>query len=156
MKTITISDETYERLKDELEPKERSLWLPKNKEDIYYYVDYRSIYAAAWDGGDVDKNRFALGNIFKTEEEAKAHSKYLQALYEVKKWIAENCEAFEPDWSDMNQIKYSIYSSNNRLNPDYSYDNKRLFILPYLKSEEECEALIKAQEDNLKILFGVK
>jgi hypothetical protein len=160
MKTISISDETYEKLKGEiekLESKGGALWLPKNGE-YYYRATTDSTSCFDWNNDFGDQTNFIVGNVFKTKQEAEAYQTYLNALFEIKKWIAENCEAFVPDWEDGEQAKwvFCYYHEFKQFSTAVAYGVEGAYTLPYLKSDEECQALIEAQEDNLKIIFGVK
>jgi hypothetical protein len=101
---------------------------------------------------------YALDLIVKDGAEEREKLKFIEALFEVKKWIGENLEPFEPDWGDDKQGKYTIIydNCNKTFSAVSTYDWVSLDLLPHLKSKDDCLNLISAQEPNLKIIFGIK
>jgi hypothetical protein len=111
-----------------------------------------------WYNNERDFIKYAYGLIVKDEIEMEQKLRYSTALFEVKKWIAKNCKPFEPEWR--NKLKFKYYAYYDHRDRKFSWDSARYLqssnLLPYLKSKEEVEKLIKKQEDNLKIIFGVE
>ena len=58
------------------------------------------------------KNLKLLGNYFKTREEAEKHLEWLKA----RAVLIEDTKGFEPDWYDLNELKYRIEYDYERLN----------------------------------------
>lgn len=96
-------------LKDEInkqeEPERR--WKPKLG-DIYYLIDGDGeVLCSHWDNIAIDRDRYALGNCFKTREEAEFVVEQLKVLVELKeyadddkKWNCSNahwCIAYDAD-----------------------------------------------------------
>jgi hypothetical protein len=147
-----------ERLKAEQDkPVGGRLWLPELGNRYWHIID-TSIQQADWDDDKYDHERYAHGVVFKTKEEAESHTRYLQALYEIKKYIAENFSAWEPDWDNTSQTKFIVSYDHmyEHLTWNSWFAVHPLSILPPLQSTEQVEQLIAAQKDNLLIVFGVK
>jgi hypothetical protein len=165
-KTITVSDETYEKIKDDITRLEQSkrglVWVPRDGEEYFYLAmnGVGFICTAEWSGDDFDKRMLAMGNVFKDSQKSSANRKYLEALYEIKLWISENVEYWEPDWRDSSELKYFItYNHDTRsFYRDRYYSNLRILqdCIPFFKSPSGIERFIEAQEDNLKVVFGVE
>lgn len=84
------------------------VWKPKKNERYYFIHDNNSfIVDDTNDNTDIDNNRFAIGNCFKTKEEAQHMVEKLKVIRELKDFALENNEE-EIDWSDDYQPKFSI------------------------------------------------
>lgn len=91
---------------------------------------------------------------YATEEQAELECKKKQAIVACWKWAQENAP-FEPDWGDIDQGKYfTCYNYEERkLDWRCVYYIQYQFTLPYFKSIEDHEAFIKANKENLELLF---
>lgn len=147
-KSVQISDESFEALKKSLIKEER--WVPEIG-DMYYFLNVNGT-AVVIDCNNDKGDLFRLGqnNVFKTGEEAKAHSEKLHAISKITNYCWENGLAKE--WVK-GEENYSIYLVKGDFETDYDYDYKNLLVLPYLKSEEACEEVIEKFEDELKLIF---
>lgn len=76
MKTITISDETYERLKDELEEEV----FPRMGDEYYYYGFKGSVVRLIFQDDEIDRNLLRDGNCFKTEKEAEKYGGRIRSM----------------------------------------------------------------------------
>lgn len=105
-----------------------------------------------------DDLRYAMGNYFKTEEEAQAYADYLKALVVVR----EDAKGFVPDWKDEHQSKYYVCYLHEReglcLFDDVirRHADNGVFGLPYFETEEDARASIEKHEKEWKTIFGVK
>ncbi len=110
MKKMTV-EEIQKALGYEIEivaekPKEK-VWKPKLGE-TYWYVDYDgTVCRSEWGGLRVEKSLYALGNCFKTKEEAEFYKEKLIVTAELQRFADEHNETI--DWEDANEYKYSIY-----------------------------------------------
>ena len=92
---------------DDWEVVEEKKWGPK-KGVIYWFIrrdggiDYYS-----YEDDETDKNLMAIGNCFKTEEQAEFMAEKLKVIHELEKFAFENNEK-EIDWNDVNQTKYYL------------------------------------------------
>jgi hypothetical protein len=102
--------------------------------------------------------RLAVGDVFKTEQKAIQHCKKLEALAEIKHYIAENFEEWEPDWKDESEGKYHIFFDHFDNKFDWNWDNQfqGLSLLPYFKTKDEALEIINKFEEELRIIFGVR
>lgn len=105
---------------------------------------------------------YSTGNYFCTEEEAQAHLTYLQALGKVRLAILEANEGWVPDWSNTDNEKYFIYYSNyttglkKGLKVSWDAGSYSNYSLPYIKSQEIAEQIIKDYKEELEIIFKKK
>ena len=133
--------------------------MPKEGETFYYIMGdgiiadnvYYQIFT-------VNKNRLAMGNCFKTKEDAELALKKHMVYQELKQFADENNGPI--DWNDERSHKYSIACSHEEI--------KRLYITcwatyqfmgcVWFSSMELAEqAIQKVGEDRIKkYLFGVK
>lgn len=133
------------------------VWKPEENETYYYSYSDGNIEEATWDNLNVDENRYAIGNCFKTREEAKFALEKQKVIMELKHFALEHNEE-DIDWNDSNQIKYFL---------SYQHDKNIIFIDSYyfiqicdiyFTSEEIAKAAIKeiGEERLKKYYFEVK
>lgn len=75
--------EKLERLEKEGAAKEKSEW-PKDGDTYYFVNSDTTTIRDTWTNHDVDYNRKSIGNIFKTEEEAKAEIEARKVVAELR------------------------------------------------------------------------
>lgn len=133
------------------------VWKPEKDETYYYSYSDGNIEEATWDK-NIDKNRYAIGNCFKTKEEAEFALERQKVITELKRFALEHNEE-EIDWSNINQNKYHLY---------FHHDKNRTCISActyyqyaqciYYTSEEIAQAAIKeiGEERLRKYYFEVK
>lgn len=133
------------------------VWKPEKGEKYYYSYSDGFIKESTWDNVNVDKNRYAIGNCFKTKEEAEFALERQKVITELKRFALEHNEE-DIDWNDSNQIKYFL---------SYQHDKNIIFIDSYyfiqicdiyFTSEEIAQAAIKeiGEERLRKYYFEVK
>lgn len=126
----------------------KSIWKPEVDEKYYYInscveVDFE-YYSTDYDD---DESRIRIGNVFKTEEEAKKMINKLKIINKLKELANTNFG------DDINELKYSI---------GYDIDSKKVYptinrytrIMPfevYFKTATDCKKAIDTiGEENLK------
>jgi hypothetical protein len=83
---------------DALLPRKR--WVPEEGGDYYYSWDLHHGGPLKWDNGHIDKARMAVGNVFRTAEEAKERIENMKAWLELRErsdntyagWAVEDSE----------------------------------------------------------------
>jgi hypothetical protein len=150
MEKISEMENEIKNLKEEInkqeEPKRR--WKPEFH-DKYYYIDSSGVVCVGyWENYDSDKIKYALGNVFKTEEEAKFFVEQLKVLAELKEYADDDKE-----WNNDNEHWCISYDTDRR-----SIDNDGCFHYVihtpfniYFSSKEKVKKAINAiGEERLK------
>lgn len=83
------------------------VWKPECGE-TYFYIGSR-VYISRWLDDDIDRTRYAIGNCFKTQEEAEFASERQRVITELKRFALEHNE--EIDWNNKNQYKFNLFYS---------------------------------------------
>lgn len=130
------------------------VWKPEENETYYYSYSYGNIDEDTWDSTNEDRNRYALGNCFKTKEEAEFALERQKVIMELKRFALEHNEK-EIDWSD-GKPKWLICSNRNHVGVKYVNLLKENNI--YFTSEKITQAAIKeiGEERIKKYYFEVK
>lgn len=156
---IEISVEEFKRLAKEneallKEPEVKGRYFfPKVREEYWGIHSYGFIFNNT--NYDMDKYNISIGNCYRTKEEAELALKKQQAIVRCWKWQQENAP-FEPDWGNHQQKKYSPYYHSvtyEKIKSDYTWNAQFQFTLPYFESEEDCDAFITANREDLLLLF---
>ncbi|GEM_PF-6333690 len=139
------------------EAKSKGRWKPKNGDVYWFYSDNCDIYTYYWDGSEVDRSKFALGNVFKTKEEAILASKRVIAKQKVIDKLRE-IESYEKiSWNKQDQKKYFI---------TFNYRTAK-FVCHYTMFEQATDAdfyttdekaliwIINNMKKELKLIFGI-
>lgn len=163
--TLTIPSVEYDELSSgefsdlfEQVPEKSVSIYDLNYSDKYYYIEHDYVREGTWTDHHADRELLSLGNVFLTEEEAEKELKKRIAITTIKRFIYNNGMEFEPDWSDSYQRKYFIIY--NPFTKEFKYgfgiDWVNLYILPYLRSEEDCLKVIENFEEELKTILDIK
>ena len=133
------------------------VWNPEENETYYYSYSDGNIEEATWDNLNVDKNRYAIGNCFKTKEEAEFALERQKVITELKRFALEHNDK-EIDWNNIEQRKcfLSYQHDKNIIFIDFYYSVQIYNI--YFTSEEIAQAAIKeiGEERLRKYYFEVK
>ena len=152
---IPLSEETAKELQERFS-KPEGLFKPAMGELFFYRNADGDNYNEFWENNDAEENRLAIGNVFRTKEEAEQKDKRDRAIQTVKTYIAEHFDIFTPNWENANQKKYIIYwdSSSARYTPT-SHWVKFYSPFGYLATRENTEQLIKDCDKELKLILEV-
>ena len=101
---------------------------------------------------------YNIGNYFKTQQEAIDYQKKLLAIGKITRAINELNDGWEPDWSRDSQPKHCLFWSGNnkRFVVDFSRVNIHAFQVPFMRSINIANQIIKDYEPELRIIFNVK
>lgn len=147
-------DET--KIKEVLGVKESKVWKPKFNENYYFVYSDGRVEFLDFNGSNSEL-RYAMGNCFKTREEAKFASDKQIFLTKFERYLRENED--EPvDWKNSKQYKWSLL---------FDYDlNKVVIDYGYLvccqgtintTNKFALEKFIKDNESDIKkYMFGVE
>lgn len=136
-------------LKKELNKQEKPSrrWKPEFH-DKYYYIDSAGVVNVGyWDDYRIDKIRYAIGNIYRTEEEAKFAVEQLKILAELKEYADDDKE-----WNNRNNhwsIQYTALSGH--IEVDFYSNTLSVPFNLYFSSPEQAQKAIDAiGEERLK------
>lgn len=118
--------------------------------DKYWYLgDTGEILYENWDNVSFEEDRLGIGNVFKTEDEAKFAKKKLKVEAELRKFSRPFA-----DGEENNHIKYSPSFDELSVLTSFSYQDQGVF---YFESKEKVQQAIKSVgEDRIKkYIFGV-
>ena len=155
-KEVELSPESWKNMEEQF--KKKSFY--PGQEESFFLISFLEaeveILNENYDNGY--KTDFDCGLAFKTRPEAEAKLAEMQAITKVRKFIFEEGLEFEPDYRDFEQRKYNIYYYFEEERFDSLYNNTCPEYSPfgYLKSEEDCEKVIKNCKDELDVIFKVK
>lgn len=159
-KEIEIPNELLDKVKEVLQeskPKTSKLyWKPEEDEEYWCINGMGNVDRDDWDGGDYDSGALATGSIFRTKEEALVELEKRKALVRVKKYIVDNGLEFEPDWDDYGDksiIGFNVFSWHFTVE-EIRFTKYSDFY--YFRSKEDARQVIKACEDDLKIVWGIE
>lgn len=95
--------------------RESCVWKPKKGEVYYYINDYNVSIADFWNNVYVDKDRWKIGNIFKTEKEADFAKEKAKVKRELERYALEHNETLREKWDREGTYQhYSIVFDNER------------------------------------------
>ena len=128
-------------------------FVPKYQEG-YYFIGPSSVMHKYNESRTVDDANIALGNCYRTREEATKSLEIQKARVRISDALIAHQGDWVADWGDESQEKYSIcynYDSNNfKAVPSFDkYDEQ-------YSSEESCEWVIKNCIEDLNLIWGVK
>ena len=132
-----------------LETEGHDVWKPKMDED-YWYVGYAGgVYKLVWESSDMDEKAFCIGNVFRTEEEAKHEVERRKVLAELKKF-SRNFEVHKNKYC----IKYDMISKNIDVYNNYGYATGEL---RFASEKDAKDAIEFVGEDRVvKYYLGVE
>lgn len=142
------------------EEQQSKVWKPKENE-MYYYVFDGGVDDYRWTDDDSDKILYAIGNCFKTKEEAEWEKQHRLVATELKHFVLENDPRpiTEEDWENSSVYKYFIYYSFPFKRVDWSNDTSGIIANQVYASNKEVllKAIEHIGEERLKkYYFGVK
>lgn len=131
--------------------------------DVYCYIQARAngIGITSWTDDDFDRGANEIGNVFRTEDEAKKAVEWLKA----RKVLFDDAKGFKPNWKDEKERKWSVYLDWGWTEEDgcrfegldADYDVFEVYGPgPYFATKEDAEASIKAHKKEWKVYLGVE
>jgi hypothetical protein len=165
--TLELNDEQVKELKIQLNNEKQGRWKPEIDEWYWYIDDCGDVGSDDYDNDKIDSFRHSIGNMYKTEEEAREALKtgwvaQLQAETRIKDYIAEKGYDTNVDWGDSDTKKYCILYDYDL----YDYDTKeiggiltyshKISTLPYFVKSEDRDDVMEHCADDYKLLFGVE
>lgn len=115
-----------------------------NYNDRYFWIDDEGLVSGSrWDSMDIDIKRFSQGNIFATEQEANLESNRRTLLAKFREFRNERNEGWKPDWTDMNEAKWSAVLSDGKLEALSMYCNNSFDTFGHFKNREDCQRAIE-------------
>lgn len=139
------------------------VWKPEENEKYYYSYSYGSIefdifHNSNASGTYLHEERYAIGNCFKTKEEAEFALEKQKVIMELKRFALEHNEK-DIDWHDSKR-KYYLYFNHEQNCIMISYDCIYQYICEpiYFTSKKIAQAAIKeiGEERLKKYYFEVK
>lgn len=151
-KVEDLRQELLEKLKSIDEKNDRFQAILPKEHDKFYYIDDITNEINLLYFEPFDRKRFLTGRLFKTEEEAEQHLRESELLFRIKKWAEIHNEGWKPDWSNLNELRYTIFYSDEKdeLLIACSRSNRDLSILPAFKSTKIAREFIKEFEEEIK------
>lgn len=144
----------------ELEELKQNIEYPPLKmSDNYWAIDDEgSVFRAWWSEDGLDKNRYKVGNVFVTDEEARRERDRRILLTHFRQFRDKCNGDWEPDWDDSTTDKFFISSYIfNRgeveifIYMEQEYDHFSPF--GYFKNEDDAERALELFGDEIKRLF---
>jgi len=137
-------------------------WKPEIDE-YYWYISLKCLVdSTTWQNTVMDKGKYALANVYRTEEEAQAALDQQLATVRVLDRIAElNAEqGWKCDWNAHNQEKYFLCfdHDDNTSGTLGSLYRKCFQFLPtsHYGSNQTIETVIKEMESDCLLMLGVE
>lgn len=130
------------------------VWKPEYGE-TYFYIGSR-VYISRWLDDDIDRTRYAIGNCFKTQEEAEFALERQKVITELKRFALEHNE--EIDGNNKQQNKYILFYNlcGNSIEIDY-WRSCRYYGICFTSKEIAWQAVEKIGKERLKkYYFEVK
>lgn len=146
------------KLVEKANRKESKVWKPKYK-DKYYFIDDRGeIIYSFWSGGPdsilMDKDRYDLGNCFKTQEEAEFALERHKVIVELERFAKEYNDPSEiPTW----ELRYNRKQKAIHIIDIIEYIDNFVSHIRFTSSNLVYEAIETIGEDRLiKYYFGIQ
>lgn len=133
-------------------------WKPEHAEQYWFRLAKGVPHTDRWADTARDEGCYAIGNVYKTQEEAEAASEKQKAIVRVNDAIDIANEGWVPDWSNLDEAKYGIcyYHKEREFRTCDHYNVQRDNTFACCKSDEVANKIIAAHEADLKIIFGVE
>lgn len=151
-KKITEIKTRIEELEDGIEELEEELkktedinpdvFIPEYCEEYWRITDDGDICRSWWDKTTIDKNRLALGAVFRTSEEAKFEVERLKVIHELRQYA----ESRDAVWDGKKKHYYIAYSLDIKdINIYYNslFNHNDIYFSSFFRAWEAIEAVGK-------------
>lgn len=126
------------------------VWKPKNGKRYFYVGGNGYVWEDPWEDCDDDNGRYAIGNVFYTEEEAERHVQRLK----VKQRLRELAGEFKPDWKSLDERNWCvIYDHTNNILKSACVNTQQGASEIYFPTQEAAQRAIDTLGDDLLVLF---
>ena len=148
IKRIEDIEKELAELKESIKKEDDRPWKPRYREKYYFITSDGSIFNTDWDDC-MDKKAYAIGNVFRTEEDAKFTVEKLKVIHELKQFA----EPKERAWDGKNDHYYitctTFNSYENRINVYSSplYKHHDIYFSSFNRAWKAIEAV---GEDRIK------
>ena len=153
--TITLTEEQLQEIAKQTQVENTcEMWKPTDGENAWF-TDFggNTLNSATWRSA-LDKKIIAMGNVFKTEQEAKDHAELQRATYRLKREIYRlnkgDC-GFKQD-----DDNYVIYMTKGILKFDCYQSIISTHSWLHLRKKEGVESLLRTHEQDLRTYFNAK
>lgn len=138
--------EEIERLKAE---KEKEVWKPKCG-DKYWLISHNGyVVQVRWMGDEAEDDIYAIGNVFRTQEEAEFRVEQLKVEAELRRF-ARPFEENKSNWT-------MIYEADHKKIATYNYTSFQIHNIHFASEEIAQKAIDTVGEDRIKkYYFGVE
>lgn len=129
------------------------------KDEKYFYIngeltcDFEWNYPVSFDCYPTEENS-SVGNYFKSKEDAEMVIKAMQIEQAIRIRRIELNDGWEPDWDDVADDKYFIYTKYGCLYADFAIELNYCLIFGYYKSIEIAQQVIDEFKDDLEWYFN--
>lgn len=145
-KLATLKEELIEELMQEVE-EEREDEFPKLGETYWYISSSGDIYWDKWDDTQTDRNRLAMGNVFRTREEVEFELEKRKVIAELKKYAKPK----DREWNGENEHWCIYYNYLDQEIKCYGPFLGLRYTDIYFETEEKTREVINAVgEDRIK------
>ena len=154
-----------EQLTQHIQELEKELAVEKRKAEVLYLIQKTEdcwkvhsdgcITKGAWEGFPCDKNLYAQGNVFHTQEEAEKERDRRILLTRFRQFRDKCNGNWKPDWESWEVNKYYVAYSyvSNALCCFVALLNTDFQPFGYFKNRTDCERAIELFGDEIKRLY---
>ena len=118
------------------------VWKPKDEEEYYYIDDSGDVSCTYCNCCIVDDDRYAIGNCYRTREEAEFALEKLKVIAELKRFAQKHNEKI--DWKNSDKKKYYLYYDYSANNIACKFKQYTRMSTIYFSSSEIAQQAIKA------------
>ena len=138
----------------ELEELKQNIEYPPLKmSDNYWAIDDEgSVFRAWWSEDGLDKNRYKVGNVFVTDEEARRERDRRILLTHFRQF-RDKCNGDWEPFEHGNQFYISFDTMTNVIHTNCVYINKSFALFGYFKNKSDAERAIELFGDEIKRLY---
>lgn len=140
-------EELKKQVEDLPEDEKKIRTMPNDGDDRFHFIDFKSLLrVCAFYPDKFDEDKQRIGNYFKSDEDAKMVIKAMQIEQAIRLRRIELNDGWEPDWNDINEYKYFIYTAANYddgLTVGLTSYSIHYSIFGYYKSKEIAKQIIE-------------